>query len=90
MFSTYSVHYPSITEYRFGRPATAGNPLYETPVIRSSFSCEKVYKAAVSTEIRFSSSSNKNINIMINVSIVVETTDTSYISMIIEFSILKI
>ena len=33
MFSTFSVHYPSITEYRFGRPATDGNHLYETRVI---------------------------------------------------------
>ena len=33
MFSTFSVHYPSITEYRFGRPTTDGNHLYETPVI---------------------------------------------------------
>ena len=29
----YSVHYPSITEYKFGRPATDTYHLYETPVI---------------------------------------------------------
>ena len=33
MFSTFSVHYPSITEYKFGRPATDAYHLYETPVI---------------------------------------------------------
>ena len=33
LFSTFSVRYPSITEYKFGRPATDGNLLYETPVI---------------------------------------------------------
>ena len=32
MFSTYSVHYQPITKYRFGRPATDGNLLYETCV----------------------------------------------------------
>ena len=32
MFSTFSVHYPSITEYKFCRPATDGYHLYETPV----------------------------------------------------------
>ena len=30
MFSTFSVHYLSITKDRFGRPATVGNLLYET------------------------------------------------------------
>ena len=30
MFSTFSVHYQSITQYRFGRPATDGKLLYET------------------------------------------------------------
>ena len=34
LFSTFSVHYPSITEYRFGRSATDGNHLYYTPVSR--------------------------------------------------------
>ena len=33
MFSTFSVHYPSITEYKFGRPATDAHHLYETPVM---------------------------------------------------------
>ena len=32
LLSTFSVHYPSIPEYRFGRPATDGNHLYETRV----------------------------------------------------------
>ena len=32
-FSTFSVHYPSITEYKFGRPATDAYHLYETPVM---------------------------------------------------------
>ena len=32
MFSSFSVHYPSITEYKFGRPATDAYHLYETPV----------------------------------------------------------
>ena len=31
---SFSVHYPSITEYTFGRPATDGKLLYETHVIR--------------------------------------------------------
>ena len=34
LFSTFSVHYPSITEYKFGRPATDAYHLYETPVTR--------------------------------------------------------
>jgi len=33
IFSNFSVHYPSITEYKFGRPATDAYHLYETPVI---------------------------------------------------------
>ena len=33
MFSTFSVHYPSITEYKFGRPATDAYHLYEAPVM---------------------------------------------------------
>ena len=32
MFSTFSVHYPSITEYKFVRIATDAYHLYETPV----------------------------------------------------------
>ena len=32
LFSTFSVHSPSITEYRFGRPANDVNHLYETRV----------------------------------------------------------
>ena len=31
-FSTFSVHDPSITEYKFGRPVTDAYHLYETPV----------------------------------------------------------
>jgi len=37
LFSTFSVHYPSITEYKFGRPATYAYHLYETPVSRTVF-----------------------------------------------------
>ena len=33
MFDIFSVHYQSITKYRFGRPAADGNLLYETCVI---------------------------------------------------------
>ena len=36
IFSTLSAHYPSITEYRFGRPASDGNHLYETRVTKSN------------------------------------------------------
>ena len=32
LFFTFSVRYPSITEYKFGRPATDAYHLYETPV----------------------------------------------------------
>ena len=34
MFFIFSVHYQSITKYRFGRPATNGNLLYESCVRR--------------------------------------------------------
>ena len=35
-FSNFSVHNPSITESKFGRPATDAYHLYETPVTRTS------------------------------------------------------
>ena len=43
MFSTLSVHYQSITIYRFGRPATDGYLLYETCVIWTFLIFEKLY-----------------------------------------------
>jgi len=33
----FSVHYPSINEYRFGRPATDENHLCETRVMSSKY-----------------------------------------------------
>ena len=36
LLSTFSVLYPSITDYTFGRPATNGNRLYETRVSKRS------------------------------------------------------